>query len=104
MAADVTAPALREFPVAPRPQPGAMTASMPFVASGKLQGALGFPEEMARDWKEQAIAHLGELLGKYRSLRVSLDACVHCGACLWNCPQENITFTAGAGGLHSAEN
>jgi electron-transferring-flavoprotein dehydrogenase len=32
------------------------------------------------------------------------EKCVHCGACLWNCPRENITFTAGAGGLHSAEN
>jgi electron-transferring-flavoprotein dehydrogenase len=32
------------------------------------------------------------------------EKCVHCGACLWNCPQGNIVFEAGAGGLHSAEN
>ena len=40
------------------------------------------------------------------------EKCVHCGACLWNCqtPLEddptrtNITFRAGAGGLHSNEN
>ena len=40
------------------------------------------------------------------------EKCVHCGACLWNCvaPLEddplrsNISFRAGAGGLHSAEN
>ena len=40
------------------------------------------------------------------------EKCVHCGACLWNCatpleddPQRtNITFKAGAGGLHSGEN
>jgi electron-transferring-flavoprotein dehydrogenase len=38
------------------------------------------------------------------------DKCIHCGACLWNCPQSaegtdsNIDFRAGAGGLHSAEN
>ena len=40
------------------------------------------------------------------------EKCVHCGACLWNCtapladdPQRgNISFTAGAGGLHSGEN
>jgi len=38
------------------------------------------------------------------------EKCVHCGACLWNCSQVNekdqgnICFTAGAGGLHSAEN
>ena len=40
------------------------------------------------------------------------EKCVHCGACLWNCSQANpenpecmnITFRAGTGGLHSAEN
>ena len=40
------------------------------------------------------------------------EKCVHCGACLWNCvaPLEddprrsNISFEAGAGGLHSTEN
>lgn len=32
------------------------------------------------------------------------EKCVHCGACLWNCPDGNVRFTAGAGGLHSAEN
>jgi electron-transferring-flavoprotein dehydrogenase len=40
------------------------------------------------------------------------EKCVHCGACLWNCmtqfeddpPRGNITFKAGAGGLHSTEN
>jgi len=38
------------------------------------------------------------------------EKCVHCGGCLWNCAQSpegeagNITFAAGSGGLHSAEN
>lgn len=32
------------------------------------------------------------------------EKCVHCGACIWNCSQNNIRFEAGAGGLHSAEN
>ncbi len=38
------------------------------------------------------------------------EKCVHCGACLWNCTQAlegettNVSFGAGAGGLHSAEN
>lgn len=40
------------------------------------------------------------------------EKCIHCGACYWNCsrPREgdaergNITFRAGAGGLHSNEN
>lgn len=40
------------------------------------------------------------------------EKCVHCGACLWNCTQAhpddpertNVDFSAGSGGLHSAEN
>ena len=40
------------------------------------------------------------------------EKCIHCGACLWNCchadPENpeltNISFVAGSGGLHSAEN
>ncbi|MGE4557009.1 MAG: 4Fe-4S ferredoxin [Desulfovibrionaceae bacterium] len=40
------------------------------------------------------------------------EKCVHCGACIWNCSKPrpgdpdrmNVLFTAGAGGLHSAEN
>jgi electron-transferring-flavoprotein dehydrogenase len=32
------------------------------------------------------------------------EKCVHCGACLWNCPVENVLFAAAPGGLHSAEN
>lgn len=40
------------------------------------------------------------------------EKCVHCGACMWNCSkpnpddseQTNVTFRAGSGGLHSAEN
>jgi electron-transferring-flavoprotein dehydrogenase len=37
------------------------------------------------------------------------EKCVFCGACAWNCPElvngePNLQFTAGAGGLHSAEN
>ena len=40
------------------------------------------------------------------------EKCVHCGACLWNCSKAdqndpertNVSFRAGAGGLHSAEN
>jgi electron-transferring-flavoprotein dehydrogenase len=40
------------------------------------------------------------------------EKCVHCGACVWNCPQphpedlarSNVELRAGTGGLHSAEN
>ena len=34
------------------------------------------------------------------------EKCIHCGACVWSCPEpvSNIQFGAGAGGLHSVEN
>ncbi|HET9579634.1 MAG TPA: (Fe-S)-binding protein [Usitatibacter sp.] len=83
--ADVTAPALREFPVAPALKPDAMAASKPYVASAPMQEALGFPPQLVEDWHDRAISHLGTLLDQYRSLRVYLDACVHCGACTDKC-------------------
>ena len=85
MAADVTAPPLREFPIAPPVQPDSMAASKSYVAAPKMQEALGFPGELVEDWHDRAIAHMGTLLGKYRSLKVYLDACVHCGACSDKC-------------------
>ena len=83
--ADVTAPPLREFPVPPAIPPAAMAASMPYVATEKMQEAIGFPAKLVDDWHDKAIAKMGELVGKYRSLRVYLDACVHCGACTDKC-------------------
>jgi Fe-S oxidoreductase len=83
--ADVTAPPLREFPVAPALQPGAMAGSKPYTATDKMQEALGFPGSLVHDWHDKAIAKMGELLGKHRSLRVYLDSCVHCGACSDKC-------------------
>jgi len=38
------------------------------------------------------------------SPRFDREKCVHCGACVWNCPEEGIQLRAGAGGLHSAQN
>ncbi len=83
--ADVTAPKLREFPVPPAIQPDAMAGSVPYVATEKMQEAIGFPAKLVDDWHDKAIAKMGELVGKYRSLRVYLDACVHCGACTDKC-------------------
>ncbi len=85
MAAKVEAPPLRVIPIVPVLQPGAMAESRPYVASDKIQQAIGFPGELPPDWQERAIAKMGELLGKYRSLKVYLDACVHCGACTDKC-------------------
>ena len=83
--ADVTAPLLREFPVPPALVPDAMAESKPYVATEKMQEAIGFPAKLVDDWHDKAISKMGELVGKYRSLRVYMDACVHCGACSDKC-------------------
>lgn len=85
MAAEVKAPPLREFPSPPPILPGAMEKSRPYVANEKIQQAIGFPGELSAGWEQRAIAHMGEMLGKYRSLKVFLDSCVHCGACSDKC-------------------
>jgi Fe-S oxidoreductase len=84
-AAEVTAPPLRPYPVIPILAVGSMAKSKPYVANAQLQQALGFPGELVEGWQGKAIARLGELLAKYRSLKVYLDACVHCGACTDKC-------------------
>ncbi len=77
--ADIAAPAYRIFPIIPALKPGAMENVRSFVANEKIQTAIGFPGQLVEDWHDKAIAKMGELLGKYRSLRVFMDACVHCG-------------------------
>jgi Fe-S oxidoreductase len=84
-AAEFTTPELKAFPAIPRLAPDAMAESKPYVASDKINEAIGFPGELVPDWEQKAIARLGELLKKYRSLKVYLDACVHCGACTDKC-------------------
>jgi len=83
--AEFETPRLKEYPVIPILQAGAMAHSKPFVAAAPIQKALGFPGELVENWQEKAIAKMGELLGKYRSLKVYLDTCVHCGACSDKC-------------------
>ncbi len=65
--------------------PGAMAESRPFPASEAHNTALGFPGELVENWQERAIDKMGELLTKYRSLKVYLDSCVKCGACTDKC-------------------
>lgn len=83
--ADITAPAYRTIPIIPRLIPGAMEGKGPYIANEKLQEALGFPGQVVEDWHDRAIAKMGDLLQKYRSVRVFMDACVHCGACSDKC-------------------
>ena len=85
MAAEITAPAYRIIPIIPVLKPGAMAETKSFLANDKIQEALGFPGALPDDWHDRVIAKMGELLKKYRSLKVYLDACVHCGACSDKC-------------------
>ncbi|MEZ5653910.1 MAG: (Fe-S)-binding protein [Burkholderiaceae bacterium] len=84
----VEAPALREYPLAPALAPDAMAGVRPYVANEKVQEGVGFPGALDDDFdqvREKAIAHMGTLLSRYRSLKVYLDACVHCGSCSDKC-------------------
>ncbi len=83
--ADFEVPELKEE-IAPPPVREGVTGHLkPFVADAKFQEPLGYPGELVDNWQEVAIAKMGELLGKYRSLRVFLDICVKCGACTDKC-------------------
>ena len=78
-------PRLKPYPVIPLLAEGSMAHSKPFVANATIQKNVGFPGELAEGWEKQAVAKMGDLLGKYRGLRVYMDACVHCGACSDKC-------------------
>ena len=83
--ADFETPKLREYPVIPLLQEGVMSHSKTFPAKAQFQEQLGFPGELVDNWHDVAIAKMGELKSKYRSLQVFLDACVKCGACTDKC-------------------
>jgi Fe-S oxidoreductase len=78
-------PVITNVPRTPEVRDGVMSHSRPFVAKPDHQEPLGFPGELVEDWHDRAIAKMGELLGKYRSLQVFMDACVKCGACTDKC-------------------
>jgi len=83
--ANFETPAFRPYPVIPILKPGVMKGDGPFVAKPAMQEPLGYPAELVDNWQEVAIEKMGDLLKKYRSLRVYLDACVKCGACTDKC-------------------
>jgi Fe-S oxidoreductase len=83
--AEFEVPKIKEYPVIPVLQPDVMAHIKPFVAAAPIQEALGFPGQLVENWQEKAIDKMGDLLDKYRSFRVYMDACVHCGACTDKC-------------------
>ncbi|MCX7181100.1 MAG: 4Fe-4S dicluster domain-containing protein [Proteobacteria bacterium] len=82
---EIKVPPLREYPCIPALQPGSMEGVKPYVASDKVQEEVGFPGHLVDDWQPKALAKMGDLLSRYRSLKVFMDACVHCGACSDKC-------------------
>ena len=78
-------PKLREVLSIPAVRADAMAHSKPFVAKPEHQEPLGFPGELVDGWQDTALNKMEELLGKYRSIQVFLDACVKCGACTDKC-------------------
>ncbi len=83
---EFTIPEIQEYIEVPdAPIPDATAHLSPFVAKPMLQEPLGFPGEVGDDWKEQTLDAMGDLLGKYRGLRVFMDICVKCGSCTDKC-------------------
>jgi electron-transferring-flavoprotein dehydrogenase len=91
------------------------------LIGGKVQAMPGFADhvrfldtELCRSCLEKSCIAMcsGQAinLGADGAPAFEREKCVHCGACLWNCAHppkgktSNIEFSAGAGGLHSAEN
>src|SRR3569832_2089189 len=84
-AAEFDIPEIKDDIEVPRLHEGVMSHVKSFPAPKSVQDFMGYPHELGEDWKERAIDKMGDLLGKYRSLKVFLDACVHCGACTDKC-------------------
>ena len=78
-------PEVRTFPVIPKLENSATAHLSPFKSKAEFQSSLGYPGELVDNWQEKAIDKMGDLLTKYRSLRVYLDSCIQCGACTDKC-------------------
>ncbi|MGD0815191.1 MAG: 4Fe-4S ferredoxin [Verrucomicrobiota bacterium] len=93
------------------------------LMGGKVQAPLGyadhvafvFPEECERCGTKLCVEICsGQAItpGENGLPAFDREKCVHCGACLWNCASASpanpermaVSFRAGTGGLHSAEN
>lgn len=83
--ANFDVPSFRPYPIIPELKLDAMKKDGPFIAKPEHQEALGFPGELVDNWQEKAIEKMGDLLKKYRSFQVYMDACVKCGACTDKC-------------------
>lgn len=78
-------PQIKDSLEVPTLEEGTMFHSKTFVSAEKFQVQLGFPGELVDNWQDVAIAKMGDLLERYRSLKVYLDICVKCGSCTDKC-------------------
>ncbi len=85
MAKEFEVPELPTYIEIPELNDGIMEGEGPFKSSEEFQAPLGFPGDKIDNWQEVAIAKMGELKSKYRSVQVFLDSCVKCGACTDKC-------------------
>jgi len=69
----------------PRLACGAMADLQSYPAHPAHQEQLGYPGELIDDWKDVAIAKIGEIARNNRAFQVYLDTCVKCGACTDKC-------------------
>ncbi|MFA6001360.1 MAG: (Fe-S)-binding protein [Thermoleophilia bacterium] len=84
-AKDVHAEELTGSVKIPKIEEGAAAANKPYVCKAVTMEKLDFPTDLRVDWHDAAIAKMGELLKKYKSLQVYMDICVKCGACTDKC-------------------
>ena len=83
--ADFDIPAVDKLLTAPPITVGASSEIKPYPASEEHMKKLGMPEKRVDDWQRKAIEKLGDLTGKYKSLKLFLEICVKCGACADKC-------------------
>jgi electron-transferring-flavoprotein dehydrogenase len=93
------------------------------LMGGKVQAAPGYADHVRfvyPDFCERCVSKMciemcsGQAItaGEGGVPAFDREKCIHCGACIWNCgvqldedpARSNISFGAGAGGLHSTEN
>ena len=78
-------PELKKYSEVPKLEEKATSHLAPFKSKEEFQSSLGYPGELVDNWQEKALDKMGDLLGRYRSLRVYLDSCIQCGACTDKC-------------------
>jgi len=85
MSAKITSNSIDDAFKIPKLECGAMADSNTYAAAPAHNEPLGFPGELLDNWKEVAIAKLGELAERNRAFKVYLDTCIKCGACTDKC-------------------